>query len=289
MGVRYFEDLPLFATTYELKAEFENAGGLIPGNLVRVSGVSVGSVNSVAISQETGMVEVVFHVDRTIRVTEGAYAIVSGIDALGAVRMDLILGDADAPLIPEGGTVGVGTGEDPIGALTSRVPEMADQMSGVLNGLDNVLVEAGTMLSQPESDFRQTMTSMRNTSAELESLLASERERLGEIMDNVASVTGSLDSALGEDGQQIDEVVTSITSALESLDTQLAQLSEVTSNLNQLIQKLNDGQGTMGLLINDPSMYHKMDSTLDALNTLLADFQTDPGKYLGKMKLVDLF
>jgi len=289
LGVRYFEDLPLFATTYELKAEFEDAGGLIPGNLVRVSGVSVGSVNSVVISQETGKVEIGFHVDRNIIVTEGSYAIVTGIDALGAVRLDLFLGSPSAPQIPEGGLVDPGKGSDLLGDLSASAPEMFDKVSGVLDGLDSVLAEAGTMLSQPESDLRRTMSSMESAVAELDALLASERGRVDSIMSNVESVTGSLDSAMGKDGEKVSQVMNHLGTTLTTLDAELARLSSVSDNLNVLLQKLNEGQGTLGLLINDPTMYHKMDSTLDSINSLLADFESDPAKYLGEMKLVDLF
>ena len=72
LGVRYFEDLPLFRGTYELVSEFDNAVGLIAGNVVRIKGVSVGSVDAVYIDPETGRVRIEFHVDDKIPVPEGS-------------------------------------------------------------------------------------------------------------------------------------------------------------------------------------------------------------------------
>lgn len=289
LGVRYFEDLPLFATTYDLAAEFDNAGGLIAGNLVRVNGVNVGSVNEVKISRETGKVDVKFHVDRGIAVTEGSYAVVTGFDALGAVRMDLYLGPPDGPIIPEGGLVAVGKGSDLLGDMSARAPEIADKLSSVLDGLDDVLAETGTMLSQPESDLRRTLKSVEGSVTQLEMLLTSERERIRQILQNVEEASGSLNTLATENGPAVTDLVASLNKTIVKLDTELAGLGETTKGLNELLTKINEGQGTLGKLVNDPSMYHKMDSTLNGINSLLSDFKTNPGKYLGEMKLVDIF
>jgi phospholipid/cholesterol/gamma-HCH transport system substrate-binding protein len=56
-----------------------------------------------------------------------------------------------------------------------------------------------------------------------------------------------------------------------------------------LLEKLNTGQGTLGLMINDPGLYHRTDSVLISLEALLADFKANPGKYLKEMRIVDLF
>ena len=55
LGVRYFQDVPLFRGTYDLNSSFESAGGLIAGNPVRVSGVGVGKVREVKLNPEAGL------------------------------------------------------------------------------------------------------------------------------------------------------------------------------------------------------------------------------------------
>lgn len=288
-GVRYFENLPLFTSTYDLVAEFDDAGGLISGNIVRVRGVTVGSVNAVFIHPETGRVRVHFHVNREILITEGAYASVAGFDALGVVRLDLFLGDPAAPLIAEGGMVDGHAAEDLFASLSARAPGIVDQVDKVLAGLETVLEETGAMLSQPESDFRKTLNAMLSSVSELEDLLQSERDRLGRILGNVELVTASISTAVGEDGAVVSELLTGVSETLDHLNAEIESLAETNDQLSILLRKLNDGEGTLGLLINDASLYHRLDSTLTGLNNLMADFQNNPAKYLKEMKLVDLF
>jgi phospholipid/cholesterol/gamma-HCH transport system substrate-binding protein len=289
LGIRYFEDLPLFDSTYDLVAEFDDAGGLIGGNIVRVNGVSVGSVTSVYISETTGKVIVEFHVDPKIPVTEGSYATVGGFDALGVVRIDLTLGPSSSPRIPEGGLVASSTTSDLMADMSARAPVMLDSVGRVLEELDDVLVEANTILSAPESDLRQTLAAARGSMSQVEALLAGERDRMVRILANADSLTADLDTAMGEDGEALTSLMAQMETTLATLDEDLERFQATNEQIDRLLQKLNEGEGTLGMLINDPSMYHRMDSTLNGLNALIVDFQANPGRYLKEMKFIDLF
>jgi len=289
LGVRYFEDLPLFDSTYDLVAEFDNAGGLIGGNIVRVNGVSVGSVKDVYISDTSGKVMVEFHVDPSIPVTEGTYATIAGFDALGVVRMDLVLGPTDAPRIPEGGLVAAATGADLMADLSDKAPGMIEDVNAVVGQLNRVLAETNTLLSTPDSDFRQSLSAARGSVQQIEGLLAAERDRIATILANADSLTSGLNAALGDNGEAVADLIAQMEETMATLNDDLELFHETNSQLNELLEKLNEGEGTLGLLINDPSMYHRMDSTLSGLNGLIADFQANPGRYLKEMKIVDMF
>ena len=290
LGVRYFEDLPLFKSTYDLRAEFENAGGLIAGNAVRLSGVTIGSVNSVRIDPETGNVMVGFHVDTSIPIRDGTYAKIGGFDALGVVRMDLFLGPPSNPIVPEGGMIEGRSSSDALGQLTDRAPELMTRVDSVLVGMSVVLSETGTMLERPESDFRRTLSSVRSSAEQLESLLEEERSRIDSILVNVEGMTGNIENLTGgENGEDIEALVDNLNQTLATLDENLSGLQETTAGLNTLLETLNEGDGTLQRLMRDDELYLKLDSTLTNLNGLMADFRANPGRYMKELRLVDLF
>lgn len=289
LGVRYFEDLPLFKPTYDLNVVFDNAGGLIAGNVVRVNGVTIGSVNKVAISEETGKVNVGFHVGKTIPITEGTYATIGGFDALGVVRMDLVLGPPSAPRIPENGFVEGRAGADVIGEVTSRAPELLGQVDSVLIGLNRMLGSTSELVDNPESDLRMTLAAMNGSVQTLEGILVQERDRIGRIMLHVESLSKDLDAAAGEDGARVTELMEGLDTTLSEVDATLADVRTMSSELTAVLSSMNNGEGTLGLMLKDPGLYHRMDSTLATMNSLMADFQQDPGRYLKEMRIVDLF
>ncbi len=289
LGVRYFEDLPLFKPTYDLNVVFENAGGLIAGNVVRVNGVTIGSVSKVAISEETGKVEVGFHVGNTIPVTEGTYATIGGFDALGVVRMDLVLGPPTAPRIPENGYIEGRVGADVIGAVTAKAPELLEKVDSVLIGLNRILLTTTELVDDPGSDLRMTLTAMNGSVQALEGILVQEQDRIGRVMGHVESLAQDLDTAIGEDGERVTELMDGLDTTLSEVDATLAEVRTMSTELTAVLASMNSGEGTLGLMLKDPGLYHQMDSTLATLNSLLADFQKDPGRYLKEMRIVDLF
>ena len=58
LGIRFFQDVPLLGSSYRLYAQFEDVGGLVPGNPVRMKGVKVGSVENVELDPKTQKVRV---------------------------------------------------------------------------------------------------------------------------------------------------------------------------------------------------------------------------------------
>ena len=288
-GVRYFQDLPLFRSTYGLVSEFDQAGGLIAGNIVRINGVSVGSVNNVYINPETQRVRVEFHVTRDIPVTEGSTAKIAGFDALGVVRLDVILGPMDAPRIPEGGSVDSAVSADVLGDLSKQAPEIIDQIDTVLKNMNRVLGQTGELISEPDSDIRQTLVSVQNSAKTLDKILSSEQNRISQILANVESFSATMDRFSTENADSLSMLVGDLRGTLTHVDRSLESLESMSGSMADLLQKINEGEGTLGLFVNDPGVYNKLDSVLTNLDLLLSDFREHPDKYLKELRLVEIF
>ncbi len=289
LGVRFFEDLPLFRGTFSLETELTDAAGLIPGNIVRVNGVTVGSVDQVYINPETNGVRVLFHVDADLPVTEDSRTIVTGFDALGVVRLDIRLGPPGGARVLEGGVLASMDSADLLGDLTARAPELMDQVEGAITSLNGVLGESAAMLSDPASDFRQTLFSARQSMAGIDELLRTQRSRIASVLENVEGATAKFDTLLGTNADSLTLAISAMRSSMSQLDRTLATTESVANGLSQLLAKMNGGEGTLGLLLNDSTMYYRTDSLLTSLLALLDDFQENPGRYLKEMRLVDLF
>lgn len=289
LGVRYFDDLPLFTGTKALVTSFDNAGGLIPGNLVRVNGVNVGSIDEVAIDPATNRVRIDFHVHRDLNVPEGSRARISGFDALGVVQMDLLLGDPSNPPLPDGAMVPGETGNDLLATLTDRAPVLIDRVDSVLYGLDATLTQTRSLMGNPDGNLQQSLGALRGSLTTLTRFFEAEQGRLSNILQNTERLTGHLDAVVAENGDSLGTTLHRLNDVMARLDANLAAFEETTTRLNAILTKIDEGEGSLGLLVNDPGLYHHLDSTLTAVNVLLAEFKRDPRKYLRELKLVDIF
>ncbi|ARA92711.1 hypothetical protein AWN76_005725 [Rhodothermaceae bacterium RA] len=292
VGIRYFQDIPIFRGTYTLETAFADAGGLTSGSAVRVNGVNVGSVDAVRLDPATNQVRVWMKIDRGIGVPEGTTAEVEGLSVLGTVFVTLRLGPPANPPLPDGGFVPArpaASGLADLTRLTERAPALVDQVDSVLVGADVTLDGLNTLLRDPASELNATLASIRGSSATLEALLHEERQRLARTLENVADLTGSLNTLTTENRDSIALAVTNLNAAMERLNRNLASLERTTTHLDTILQRIEQGQGTAGLLVNDPGLYLRLDSAATELNLLLRDVRRNPRRYLRELKLIDVF
>jgi len=57
-------------------------------------------------------------------------------------------------------------------------------------------------------------------------------------------------------------------------------LAEVSKDLREITDKLNSGQGSAGRLLNDDTLITRLESTAARLDSLVADIQRNPGRYV---------
>jgi phospholipid/cholesterol/gamma-HCH transport system substrate-binding protein len=89
-------------------------------------------------------------------------------------------------------------------------------------------------------------------------------------------------SQLMADVKPILKNTTQLTDSLKALELSetLAKLQIMLDNMNANMVSLKEGQGTMGKLMTDDSLYVYLSNTARDLDLLLVDFQENPGRYV---------
>jgi len=288
-GIRFFQDIPLFGSSYPLYAEFDDAGGLNSGNPVRMKGVKVGSVENVQLNPETQGVRVRLQMQREPRVPEGSQAQVSGISALGGVHVNITPGPRDNPPIAPGSTLEAPTEGSSLDQLTAQAPALASKADSVLTGANATLNGLNRQLQNPGSDLRRALASVRNMSGNLEEITEAEKDNIRTLLQNLEGISSDLKAFTGENGDSLDVAVRRLNQSLDRLNRSLTSFERTSATLDTITTKLNNGEGTAGRLVNDPGLYMQLDSVATRTNDLLLDFQENPSRYLEDMTLVKVF
>lgn len=289
LGVRFFEDLPLFRGTYTLNTTFDDAGGLTEGSSVRVNGVRVGAVDEVELDPRANRVRIQFHVDRAISVPEGSHVTLGGIAALASIHMNIHLGPPSNDRVEEGGFIPGTASTGLVEMVTERGPEIADQVNDVLTNANRTFGEVEVLLDGVDGEVQQTLIAFRRAANTLEGTLRAEQETLHRTLMNLERFSGDMSAFSGTSSDTLSMAVQRLNNSMGRLEASLERVEGTTDTLDEVLDKINNGDGTMARLINDPSVYAQLDSSLAAMNRILTEFENDPGKYLQHLDLIDLF
>jgi len=242
---------------------FANVAGLKNGDPVMVSGVRVGRVEGVHL-ERTGKVIVTLSVSPDVRPKVDATAAIAALDLLGAKFIDYAPGVRPEPLPPDQPLVG------------TQKQELTDMASGIVDRANELLGNANSFVSpQLSQDLHNTLVAVQRAMNLLsdapdgafvkqttKTLAATER-----VMLRVDSLIGS------GTGRNLD----SVTANLATLTTHLGSAA---SSIDTLLRRMNRGEGTLGKLASDSTLYTDLHALSVSLTALLTDLQLHPDKYM---------
>jgi len=264
---------------YELR--FKRTNGLQTGAPVSLSGVPIGSVDSLRFASDptTNDVEVRVRVDADVatRIRTDTKATIRTLGLLGDKYIELVPGrDPNADAIPAGGHIPTA---DPMdyeqlvgqsgGDIVSNVVEVTASLKDVLQSIQRGEGLLGAMVKNREfgdrtlESLQSTLTNLTNTTKSLESVV--QRVERGEGVLGKLTKDEKLATSLEKSVNSLERVARRIETgrgaAMRLIDDQaygdrlLAKLDRAVSDLADVAAKLNHGDGTAGKLINETALY----------------------------------
>ncbi|WP_103019251.1 MlaD family protein [Salinibacter altiplanensis] len=278
LGVRFLQSTALFGSTYTLTARFEQAEGVAAGTPVTVRGISVGTVDRVALAEDAG-VRVRMHIQDDVQLREGTTASVGGIAALDDVSVSLNRADAGDPLatgarLP---TVEQGTLDE----LQERALPIAERIDSVLAQTSGTLSEAQRVLTGSEPNVQRLTENLRSASAGIDAFVQRERAPMRRAIGHLEHTTATLEALV--DTLNRDTLARAVEDAERTLHytrRTARSLEQGAQDLEAILADLRAGRGTAGRLLDDPGLYHRADSLSLRMDRILEDFEENPGRYI---------
>lgn len=266
-GFMWLSGAGLGASQIHVQVQFTDVMGLNSGDPVRVSGVTVGRVSDVRLEDmHRVMVEVELN-SADWRPRIDARAQVSDVDLLGQKYLNYRPGTASEFLAEDQVITGIAAG-GPVETVTG----IADQASAVLTGLEG-------MLQQHVRD--EVLLTLESTRAAMQVVQTLEPAALfddaSQTMTAVQATLAHLDRLLSSEG--LVQGVDNTNEAISSLRAMATDVSTVATQLNELLELVNEGNGSIGLAFRDSSLFHNANGALVSLRELLDDMKERPGRY----------
>jgi phospholipid/cholesterol/gamma-HCH transport system substrate-binding protein len=292
----------------DVVARFRDVGNARVGNAVVIRGVVAGRVQSIELAAN-GWVDVHMKLDPSVQLPADPVVLLNESSLFGEWQATMVERSAlphDEAVQREIADPGRGAGALPgasqpgIGKLTAVAGQIAGDVATVAGRVEVAFDEQAARELRGSiknvSDLSTTLsTAVRAHASDLDVLSVELRraiETLNRAANSVQATAGRVDSATTS--PQVRAIVTDVAAASVELRRAATQVNDLSRRFatsqarldallvtgDSLLSKINAGQGSLGLFVNDPSLYRRTDSLLVQLRSLAADIQANPKKYI---------
>ncbi len=279
LGFNFLKGLDLFSTENEYQVVFKEVNGLQNSNQVTYKGVTVGRVMDMETDQENDQIKVTLAVNKKIKVTDKTVALLADDGLIGGklIKLNVLPGGE----LQEGGQL---IGEIELGLADAAIQEITPALSHV-DSLVLTLTKVVKEFEHTGAALKTLMASATQTTEGVNGVLAKNQASLAKITTNAAVLTSNLNDLTTSLDSQMTPIMKQTGQFTQNLST--LELEKTVSNLNTTIAGLqgiladvNNGEGTLGKLTSNDSLYINMDNTAASLDALLSDMKSNPRRYV---------
>ena len=283
IGYSFLRGNDVFSSDNMFYTDYDNVDGLTTSKPELVNGYQIGHVSKMYLL-DNGNIRTEFKIKSEYEIPSNTIARIVNESILGSKVIVFNLGNSKT----------YANDGDPLQSdvqanLMEKVEPLQKKVENLVVKLDSVLSAVNTALDDEfQRDFKTSLRSisvslnnMEKITNDVEKLMGSERIRLAKIMQNLESITDNFKNNNGK--------LNSILANLDNLSEDLSksEIKATIDNANKAMQdvqaitdKINKGEGSIGLLVNDDKLYNNLTNASENLDKLIYDLKTNPAKYL---------
>ena len=288
-GFNYLKGKNFFASQNKFYAIYSDVDGLVEANPLIINGYKVGIVSDITLSSNlSNGVVVTMLLDNSIKIPKNSIARIVSSDIMGSKAIQLVLGNSPE-FVVDGDTLLSEKEENLKQSVNKTIAPLQKKAESLISSIDSVMYvvqeilnkDARKNLSGSFESINRTFRTLEKTSVKLDDLVESERAKVS----NIITKASHLATTLADNSQDISNILKNFSAISDSLKR--SKIVSVINNANitlaqtsEIAQKINRGEGTLGLLVNNDSLYRKLDKSAEDLDKLLVDLQLNPKRYV---------
>jgi phospholipid/cholesterol/gamma-HCH transport system substrate-binding protein len=278
-GVNFLKGKDIFKTRRQFYVVYSNTESLMPTKPVTINGFRVGLIESIVMNPKNPReIVVTLSIDYPVEIPSGSIAQIYSVGLLGEKQIELRYSNATQLAVSGDTLVGskaVGFMDD----INERLEPIVGRVDTLFGTLDQTLK---TLINEENANnITATLAHLNNISAGLDAYMATNQNNLNSITADLKSFADNLE----KNNAAITRLLQNLGNVSDSMaEMNLAaigkKLESTLHETNAMMEKINQGQGTLGALVNDKQLYDNLNMTTLQLNKLLIDFRTTPKRYV---------
>jgi phospholipid/cholesterol/gamma-HCH transport system substrate-binding protein len=270
-------------------AVYQHVNGLETSNPIYINGVKVGQVGKVYFDPRMNgdiVVQLVF-TDK-FPIPANSTARIFSEDLMGSKAIEILLGTSPE-YVQSGDTLHTDIETSLKDAVNQQILPLKLKAEDLLSSLDTMVIAIKGVFNKDIRDdltasiksIRATMSNLENTTQSLDTLVYNQSGRLSSILYNIDMITRNLNNNSDEISRVIGNLANlSDTIAQSNISGILGNLDKTVGDLSVVMSRIQNGEGTLGMLIQDDSLYKQLEKSAVDLDLLLEDIRLNPKRYV---------
>ncbi|AWX45773.1 hypothetical protein HME9304_02803 [Flagellimonas maritima] len=274
-GLSYLKSSPFFENSKTLYAIYDNVGGLQPGTQVSINGLEVGNVTDIRFKDTSGKLLVTLTISDDFEFSKNSIAELYDTGIIGGKGIQIKPVFNGGATVQSGDTLKTDTKPGITELVQQKLTPLQMKVEGAVSHADSLLLKFNDILdTETREELKKSIAGLSqvvgafNASAQkLNVLLDDNKEQLDNSLKNVDNITtnfSKLSDSLASAG--LAETISSFQSTVDKL--------------NNVLGKIEKGEGSLGKLTQDEKLYDNLNSASRELDLLLQDFRLNPKRYV---------
>ncbi|MCB0365123.1 MAG: MCE family protein [Bdellovibrionaceae bacterium] len=233
-----------------------DASGLVKNSAVKMAGIKVGVIDDIVLEQGKARVKIV--IDKEVPLTLSGKVEIRADGILGDKHVELVPGNPADPPLPPGAEIYSASDKgsmdkimNEVGKITDSLGKLADTLSRAADGGDE------------QTTIGRILLNIEKVSKDLSDITGHNKGKIDEIVDQVHSITSTLDGFVNDDSP--DGFKAGWQKAVDSL----ARIDTSLKNIEEITDKINRGEGTIGRLVNDEETVDELNAAIRNVNNFV--------------------
>ena len=288
-GLMYLKGLELLTRSRTFYAVYDNVDGLVVSNPVTLNGLQIGQVNVLTFdTKHNGKIICELYIKGDYPFPKNSIARIRSSSLLGSKEVAIVLGNSGN--IANSGDTLVTEIEASLGAeVNKQLAPLKRKAENLISSIDSVVIIIQQVLNKNTREslvlaidhVKDALANIAHATNTLDTLMSSQRKNIAGIIVNVESISRNLK----QNNEKITHIINNLSDVSDSLvkakiPATIMQVNLAVKSLNTTLEKVNKGEGSLGLLVNDQKLYIDLENAARNLNLLIEDLKANPKKYL---------
>ena len=275
VGFNYLKGSSFFDNDKIVHTLYDDVEGLVIGANVTINGLNVGKVKIIDFNENYDKIKVTFSIRQDLAFSKNSIAQLYEAGLIGGKAIAILPVYDSKNIVKDGDILNSEIKPGLTELVNQQIAPLQDKIEGLLTSADSLFAGVSNVMNyETQSNLKAilegldaSITNINKLSSSMIRILETNEKGFKSTISNLGQMTSNL---------------TKLTDSLNQmpLNSTVENFESTSTELKEIIKRINSGKGSAGLLLNNEELYDNLVNSSKALDALLSDLKEHPKRYV---------